>query len=288
MMAEQAQSGREIRMELLRPGQLNEERERCPLVFVPVGPLEYHGPHLPVGMDAINATQCALEACRRLGKGVVHPTLYWGTERERPDWMLESLGFRKGDWVVGMDFPAAIWNSHYYQEQVFALVVAQAIEMLIHTGYRIIVLVNGHGAWNQLETFERLARHYSHTTDAQVVWRLAFTLDVSEKNLAGHADLFETSLMMYYQKRFYDREDLVDLGQLPERSVPIRYPEFSIVDGPGFSENPSPGRIVQTDPRDATAEKGEKVFEDTVSMYVELAREALERAPHGPAEKGQK
>lgn len=70
---------REIRIECLRPGQLNEERERCQLVFVPIGPLEYHGPHLPVGMDAINATQCALAACKKLGKGVVHPTLYRGT-----------------------------------------------------------------------------------------------------------------------------------------------------------------------------------------------------------------
>jgi len=274
-MARNAESSREVRMERLRPGQLSAEREHCPLVFVPIGPLEYHGPHLPVGMDPINATACALEACRRLGMGVVHPTLYWGTERERPDWMLESLGFAKGDWIVGMDFPAATWKSHYYREEIFALVVSQAVEMLIGTGYRVIVLVNGHGAWNQLESLERLARHYSHTTEALVVWKLAFTLDVSEKNLAGHADLFETSLMMYYQQELFGGRQLVDLETLPPRTVPIRYPDFSIVDGPGFSDNPSPGRVVQTDPRDATMEKGLKVFEDTVAMYVELARQAL-------------
>jgi creatinine amidohydrolase len=253
-MARNAESSREVRMERLRPGQLNAERERCPLVFVPIGPLEYHGPHLPVGTDPINATECALEACRRLGQGVVHPTLYWGTERERPDWMLESLGFKKGDWVVGMDFPTAAWKSHYYREEIFALVVSQAVGMLIETGYRMVVLVNGHGAWNQLESLERLARHYSHTTEALVVWKLAFTLDVSEKNLAGHADLFETSLLLYYQQELFGGQKLVDLEELPERSVPIRYPDFSIVDGPGFSENPSPGRVVQTDPRDASME----------------------------------
>lgn len=43
-------SQREIRIECLRPGQLNDEHKRCPLVFVPIGPLEYHSPHLPVGM----------------------------------------------------------------------------------------------------------------------------------------------------------------------------------------------------------------------------------------------
>ena len=266
---------REIRIECLRPGRLNEEQERCPLVFVPIGPLEYHGPHLPVGMDAINATQCALEACRRLGKGVVHPTLYWGTERERPEWMLESLGFKGSDWIVGMDFPAAIWKSHYYQEHLFALVVAGAMEMLIEGGYKVIVLVNGHGAWNQLETLDRLAKHYSHTTDSLVVWRLAATLDVTEKNLAGHADDFETSLMLYYQNAVYETDSMVDISQLPDKGVPIHYPDFSIVDGAGFSENPSPDRVVQTDPREATADKGEGNFEEMVNLYIQLATDAL-------------
>jgi creatinine amidohydrolase len=270
-------SDREVRFEMLRPAQLNAEQKRCPLVFLPVAPLEYHGPHLPVGMDPLNATQCALEACRRLGRGVVHPTQYWGTERERPDWMLESLGFKKGDWVVGMDFPTAIWKSHYQPEHLFGLVVAATLEMLIQTGYKLIIMVNGHGAWNQLETLERLARHYSHTTDAQVVWKLAFTLDISEKNLAGHADLFETSLMLYYQQAVFGGQKLVDLSALPPRQVPIHYKDFSIVDGPGFSDKPSPDKVTATDPRDATAEKGRQVFEETVKMYVELAEEALRR-----------
>ncbi len=266
---------REIRIECLRPGRLNQERERCPLVFVPIGPLEYHGPHLPVGMDAINATQCALEACRRLGKGVVHPTLYCGTERERPEWMLESLGFKGSDWIVGMDFPTAIWKSHYYQEHLFAMVVAGAVEMLIEGGYKVIVLVNGHGAWNQLETLERLAKHYSNTTDSLIVWRLAANLDVSEKNLAGHADDSETSLMLYYQNAVYETDSMVDISQLPDKGVPIHYPDFSIVDGPGFSENPSPDRVVQTDPREATADKGKGNFEEMVNLYIQLAADAL-------------
>lgn len=266
---------REIRIEYLRPGQLNDEKKRCPLVFVPIGPLEYHGPHLPVGMDPINATQCAIEACKRLGKGVVHPTMFWGTERERPEWMLNSLGFAKDDWVIGMDFPTCIWPSHYYGEHLFGLVVASTIEMLITGGYKVIVLVNGHGAWNQLQTLDRLALHYSHATDALVVWKLAITLDVTERDMAGHADFTETSMMLYYQDEKLGGASIVDFGQLPDRKVPIRYKDFSIVDGPGFSEHPHPDKIVQQDPRDSNKEKGEKIFNDTVNMFVELASTAL-------------
>jgi creatinine amidohydrolase len=176
-----------------------------------------------------------------------------------------------------MDFPTAIWKSHYYQEHIFAQVVANVVEMLIAGGYNVIVLVNGHGAWNQLETLDRLSKHYSNTTDAEVVWRLAANLDVAEKNLAGHADLSETSMMMYYQKEAYATDSMVDLSKLPERSVPIHYPDFSIVDGAGFSENPSPGHVVQTDPRDATIEFGRKEYEANVRSYIELAEEALKK-----------
>ncbi len=265
---------REVRLEMLRPAELNRERERCPLVFLPVAPLEYHGPHLPVGTDPLNATQCALEACRRLGKGVVMPTLFWGTERERPPWLLKSLGFQKDDWVVGMDFPTAIWKSHYYPEHIFALVVASQIEMLIEGGYKVIMIVNGHGAWNQLETLERLAQHYSHTTGTKVVWKIAFPHEVTEKNLLGHADLYETSLLMHFGKMF-GGEKLVDLATLPPRATPIKYPDFSVVDGRGFSENPNPGGVVGTDPRDATPEKGKEIFEAAAAMFVGLCEAAL-------------
>lgn len=266
---------REVRYEMLRPSQLREEFAKCPLVFLPVAPLEYHGPHLPVGMDPLNAGLCAQEACRRLGKGVVMPTLFMGTERERPPWMLESLGFGKDEWIVGMDFPTATWKSHYYQEHLFGLVVASTIEMLLSQGYRAIVIVNGHGAWNQQQTLDRLARFYSHGTEAVVAAKLAFTLDTSEKNNAGHADVFETSLMLSFEKEFFGGRKLVDLSALPPRNVPLRYRDFSVVDGAGFSEHPSPDRIVKTDPRDATAEKGRKIFDDTVAMFVELAAKVL-------------
>lgn len=266
---------REVRFEYLRPAQLNEEMKRCPLVFLPIGPLEYHGPHLPVGMDPINATQCALETCRRVGKGVVHPTLFWGTERERPEWMLESLGFEKEDWVIGMDFPTATWNSHYYSEQLFGLVVGSTLEMLISRGYRIIVITNGHGAWNQLQTLERLSAEFSHRTDALVVWKLAIGMEVHEREMVGHADIFETSLMLYFEREKLGGVKLVSNESLPDRKVPIHYRDFSIVDGPGFSEKPHPDRIVQADPRDADPERGQKLFEDTVKMYMDLTKEAL-------------
>ena len=248
-------------------------------MFLPVAPLEYHGPHLPVGMDPINAGLVAREACRSLGRGVVYPTVHAGTEREREPWMLESLGFPRDAWVVGMDFPTARWRSHYASEHVFGLVLANDIEGLVAQGYRVIAIVNGHGAVGQQETVRRLCAHYTHTTKAVVAGDLAYPGDVDLVKLAGHADLYETSMMLHEQgQEATGRRDAVDLSTLPPRATPIRYPEFSVVDGPGFTRDPPADRIVLADPRDATAERGAKMFAEAVAKIAAMAEEAVKAA----------
>jgi creatinine amidohydrolase len=269
------EDGREIRFEMMRPEEVVRARLRCPLVFLPMGPLEYHGPHLPVGVDPILATQLALAACSRLGRGIVMPTLYMGTERERSDAVLESLGFAKGDWIVGMDFPTAKWKSQYYQEHLFATVAASTLEMLISQGYRMIAIVNGHGSENQVGTIDRLARHYTRTTGICVLWTPNFRGGDPALQDAGHADLFETSLVLHFEQSAFDGKRLVDLSALPPRSVPIHYTDFSVVDRRGFTPAHDPQRIVRCDPRDASAERGKEIFESIVVRYVAMTEEAL-------------
>jgi len=274
-----ADAGREIRYEWLRPDELVAERGRCPLVFLPVAPLEYHGPHLPLGVDAINATRVARAACRSLGKGVVHPTVHAGTDGAREPWMLESLGLPRDSRVVGMDFPTARWKSHYAPEQVFAQVLANEIEGLVAQGYRVVAVVNGHGAASQQETIRRLCAHYTRRPETVVAGELAFPGDLDLANLAGHADRFETSLMLHYQAGDEDaRGDAVDLSRLPDRATPIRYPDFSVVDGPGFTRSPPADRVVREDPRDATRELGAKLCGEAVDKILATVRAALESA----------
>ena len=111
---------------LLRPDQIVQEIERCPLVYLPVGPLEWHGPHLPLGVDALNAEKVAQLSAQKTG-GLVLPTFYWGTERERSPEMLKWLGFEGDEWIVGMDFPANALPSMYAAEEVFALLIREQL-----------------------------------------------------------------------------------------------------------------------------------------------------------------
>ena len=121
---------RTVHFESLRPGEIVAERDRCPVVYLPLGPLEWHSLHLPVGTDPLNAAHVAQQLAGRIG-GVVLPTFYWGTERERSARENRNLGFEEDDYIVGMDFPNHLIKSLYCREESLALLIREAFNGLI-------------------------------------------------------------------------------------------------------------------------------------------------------------
>jgi len=117
---------KEVSLACLRPEQICKRISRMPVAFIPIGPMEWHGPHCPYGTDGLNAQHVAAEVCRGLG-GVLWPTLFWGTERERPPSELENLGFPDNQRIVGMDFPAHAPLSCYCSEDVLGILVRDVV-----------------------------------------------------------------------------------------------------------------------------------------------------------------
>jgi len=111
---------REVRVQFLRPGQIVAEKEKGSIVFLPLGPLEWHAPHLPLGTDPLNAQEASLRVAHKIG-GVVLPTLFLGTERERSPEMLKSIGFKGDEYIVGMAFPENTIPSFYVPEEILAV-----------------------------------------------------------------------------------------------------------------------------------------------------------------------
>ena len=248
---------REVCLEWLRPGEINAERARCPVVYLPIGPLEWHGPHLPVGTDPLQAGHTAVALAKKVG-GVVHPTLFIGTERERSAELLSDIGFKGDEWIVGMDFPANSERSFYYSEDAFAVMVRYTLEQLVAHDYRLIVLVNGHGATNQIQQLQRLAIEFTRRGPAKVLY--TFDLDAELDDDAGHATITETAAVMAL------REDRVDLKRLPPVDQALNNTEFAVVDAQTFRGKPALDRTVsaKADPRRATPELGKKHFNETV------------------------
>src|SRR5256885_16572734 len=113
---------RTVEYELMRPAEIAQARARLPLAFIPIGPLEWHGPHLPMGMDGLHAHTVAMEVARRVG-GVVLPTYYLGSETGRPTDRgppsAAILGFEGTERNIGVGFPNKPVKSLNFEERHF-------------------------------------------------------------------------------------------------------------------------------------------------------------------------
>lgn len=154
-----------------------------------------------------------------------------------------------------MDVPKNSMKSFYAREDMFAVIVREHLRLLVQQGYRLIVVVNGHGAWGQTSTLERLAVEFSNETPSKVIVGFPTIAREGETIDFGHACDVETSLMQYLT------DGCVDLSQLPPRDVKLKYTDWGIADDCVFTGHPPADKCVVRDPRDAAPEKGEQFFQ---------------------------
>lgn len=262
---------RDHRYELLRPDEIVAERDRASVAYMPVGPLEWHGPHLPYGTDMLHAYTLALEAAPKTG-GVVLPPLPLGTETYLSPQRLRDRGFSGQERIVGMDFPGFPLTSLYVEDSAFGVIVHEMIRALKRQGFRIIIMINGHGGQNHVATLDRIAVEEAEPGKASVRHLFVGRLVDQQPDRGGHAEKGETSVML----RYYP--ETVGVSSLPPLSTPLLNQEFGILDHPTCAGEPAPGFTVRPaqDPRYATAEEGREQTEERVRNIVESVRRDLE------------
>lgn len=259
---------RTVQFEYLRPGEILAEQERCSIAYLPVGPLEWHGPAMPYGTDPLAAWEVAKRAARVTG-GIVLPALFCGTERERSPELLKNAGFEDTNiYVKGMDVPRNTMKSFYTPEEMFALMIREYLRLLVCQGYRLIVIVNGHGADNQVAALQRLCTEFSNETDSKVICVMGIAPYDPKDQDQGHATRLETSIQMALN------QENVDLTQLPPRSEKLKSTDWGIMDGCTFAGNPPEDKCVVFDPRDATAEMGEKYLVSSAAYVADMVTAA--------------
>jgi len=265
---------RRVEFELMRPAEIVAAKRELPLAFVPVGPIEWHGPHLPVGTDGLHAWHVAVRVAREVG-GVVLPPLFAGTDLVRlpgggPE-QLGALGLDDGDRVVGMDFPDFPVRSVYYEESVFGLTVREVVRALKRNSYRLVVLANGHGAQNQQRTLARVALEESEP-EVRVVFTSVWAPPEPPQIDPGHADRGETAVMLALLG------DRVRPDELPDEG-PLAYRDYGVVDGRAFDGDPTSDFTLrpESDPRGVAAEEGERLLEREVRFVAERVRAELEQ-----------
>lgn len=244
-------NGTKRKFEELLPHEILAFTKDASIAFLPIGSMEWHGPHMSMGMDTAHAYAVALGLAETMN-GTALPPLYIGTEQPRTPDLLKKVGFSGTESVVGMDFPANAVKSMYWPEELFSAVVRQQALFLIELGFRTVVFVNGHGADNQIAALERIAASLTEETHAKVINQLILTEDCGVG--VGHAGLLETAVMLALVP------EGVDLAKLPAKPQKLKNVDFAIVDSETFASGGNEDFTVRYDPRDATAELGRSII----------------------------
>jgi creatinine amidohydrolase len=248
----------EVKYHMLRPDQIVERRSECPVAYIPIGTLEWHGVHNPVGADTLQAEGLAI-LCAQKGGGLVFPPLYYGESRlealmeanssdrdliaERMALSPDTLG------ADGQPFTATEQALNYHKLLLHILAEVASL------GFQVGVLVAGHyplidharAAVLQFNQRDYRKRH------GMLAWAFVDYLLVRDQyECAGdHAGGWETSHMLALHP------ETVDLGLLP--------PKGEKLVGVG-------GRMA---PQDATAEFGRETFEAAAEIAVREVRHRL-------------
>jgi creatinine amidohydrolase len=166
----------------LFPDEIAAALARGPVLVLPLGTIEWHSHHLPVGLDGLVAEEiCAAvaEAC----DGVCGPVSYWG--------------------IGGVPFPYTLKLPIELVEPVLSALFEQFGAM----GFRVIVAFAGHFGVDQTLALKRAAVEVMDRSPVTVLPLTEYDL-VTDMYTGDHAGPGETSLMWAVS------EDLVRLSGL--------------------------------------------------------------------------
>ncbi|MBD3886676.1 creatininase [Phormidium tenue FACHB-886] len=211
------------------------------IVLIPCGALEQHGPHLPLGTDALLSTSIAQSVAEQVN-GIVAPTVSYGYKSQP-----KSGG--------GQHFPGTTSLDGNSLIQMMRDVVRE----LARQGADQIVVMNGHyeNQWFLTEGIELAVRDVGGTSNLRVMrveyWEF-LTEDILNQVFPDgfpgfaleHAAVMETSLMAYYHP------NLVRLELIPD-VPPVQFPTYDV-----YPQRPEwvPSSGVLSSAKAATAEKG--------------------------------
>jgi creatinine amidohydrolase len=173
-----------LRLAEATPEALAERIADVPALLLPIGTIEYHGRHLPLGLDGLKAEAIAEEAGRASG-AVVAPTNWWAADGVPQPYTLR--------------LPA----------DAVQPLLEESLLQFAGIGFRAICLVNGHFGLENSRLLRRVALRVMARGSVSIVPVADYEVLLGLGDRADHAGRWETSLLLAA------RPELVDLTHVP-------------------------------------------------------------------------
>lgn len=249
-------------------------KEEGAIVLVPVGAVEQHGPHMPLGTDAILAGEMSRRAAERVG-GIVAPTL--------------SYGYKSQPRTGGGDhFP----GSTGLDGASLSRVLSDVLSELGRTGAKRLAVIDGHYE-NQFFLTEgceqAIRRLRSHGVDDVHILKMRYPEVVKPETLEyieqfypqgypglelEHGGILETSMMLYLFPH------LVDMDKVPT-DPPAQFPPYDLY--PHRARDWVPPSGVLTPATKSSAEIGKILVDEFVDLVASALEDAFLKTGASPA-----
>lgn len=245
-----------LRFVFSHPDDLEATVQQSPVAYVPLGTYEHHGWHLPIGFDGIKAHALCLGAAEQTG-GVVLPTFFYGTGGGH-------VGYK---WTVIPD------------EALVRPLIAATLDHLVRFGFRVVVLLTGHYAGEQVRMVHALAEEAASRYPAARFIGLAepeITTALPGDSYPGdHAAKYETSIALALAPEWVRLERLTP-GRDP---AGVTLTETPRREGRQYDPADSLYAIWGEDPRaNANAEIGRGLVDEITRRLVERVTQALQES----------
>lgn len=195
--------------EELTPTEFRDRLAEAPVAYLPLGTIEWHGEHLPLGSDGLQSKEFFIMLAREAG-GIVYPMLFMGPDRKEivNEQELYGMDIYMGDEASEKAYSSQKLDgsSYWIEKEDFNIMMEAILKQVSRSGFKVLV-AHGHGPST------------GFLIDQTEAWEEKYGLKIlhcwghrDEEGMGimvDHAAMNETSLIMAL------RPDLVKMEYLP-------------------------------------------------------------------------
>ena len=197
-----------VQWERMLPAEFRLAFEKLPVVFLPLGTVEWHGEHDALGLDALKAHALCIGAAKKSG-GIVHPPLYGG------------MGGLNKPATVKME-PENSWENYLLRPWL-----EKMCSEFHRLGFKAIIMLTGHYGHNQQIVVREVATRMTKRLQVSVLGIPEYWLALDAGYLGDHAGIGETSLLWHLEPDLvaidrikidpdYGKDGVIESGSSPE------------------------------------------------------------------------